>query len=112
MTDAATGEILWWFFDDVGHPPLEPARGAVDDDGALVLVKHTPRGTQRATFALDGDRLAHRIAVRLAGQESFATVLEADYRRTGDAAPARTTAPTIPSDTTPAQANASRTSAS
>jgi hypothetical protein len=79
-----TGAMLWWWFDDYGHPPLSPARGEVSADGALVLVKTTPRGRQRATFQVSGEHLIHRIEVALAGATDAFTMVEATYRRRRD----------------------------
>ena len=49
-------------FDSIGYPPEVPARGAFDGD-TLVLERTTPRGTNRTTFTLDGERLSQDIAV-------------------------------------------------
>lgn len=67
------GEVLWYWFDSIGHPPLEPARGRFED-GALVLVRSSPRGVNRTRFRLDGDRLEHEVAFRAPGEDAF-TVL-------------------------------------
>jgi hypothetical protein len=114
--DPATGEVLWFWFDSLGWPPAAPARGGFrDDDGgaALVLVKNTPRGTQRATFAAPAPgMLTQRLEVRLAGEDAFAEVVTGRYARTGAARPARIAAAATASDAAPASANASSTSIS
>jgi hypothetical protein len=85
--DPATDEVLWFWFDAIGHPPAAPSRGRFDAAGTmLVLEKTTPRGTQRATFALDGDTLHHRLEARLSDAETFATLVVAEYAREGDQA--------------------------
>ena len=62
------------WFDSIGYPCEAPARGAFDGD-ALVLERTTPRGTNRTTLALAGDRLTQDIAVD--GQ----TLVRAVYER-------------------------------
>ena len=83
--DPSTDEVLWFWFDAIGHPPAAPSRGRFDAAGmTLALVKTTPRGTQRATFALDGDSLHHRLEARLGDAETFSTLVVAEYVREGD----------------------------
>jgi Protein of unknown function (DUF1579) len=79
--DPETDDVLWYWFDAIGFPPAAPARGAFAADGRLTLEKTTPRGTQRATFALAGDTLDHQLAVRLRDATEFSTVLTARYAR-------------------------------
>lgn len=82
--DPATDEVLWFWFDAIGHPPAAPSRGRFDAAGmTLALVKTTPRGTQRATFALAGDTLHHRVEARLGDAATFATLIVAAYMREG-----------------------------
>jgi hypothetical protein len=76
-----TADVLWWWFDDYGHPPLVPSRGTFADDGSLVLVKATPRGRQRASFTASGDVLVHRIEVAPSREEELRPILEASYAR-------------------------------
>jgi len=71
---AGEDTVLWHWFDSIGHPPELPARGAFDGD-ALVLERTTPRGTNRTTFTLTGERLTQDIAVD--GQ----TLVRAVYER-------------------------------
>ena len=80
--DPGSGEVLWFWFDSIGYPPAAPSRGGFDADGTrLVLEKTTPRGTQRATFAREGDRLAHEVAARLGDATAFAPLVTATYVR-------------------------------
>lgn len=79
-------ELLWFAFDSVGFPPLEPARGRWLDDGkgrALVFCKETPRGTGRTTlkFAASTDGFDFFVESRLAGEEAFNPVMRAVFRR-------------------------------
>jgi len=105
-------DVLWFWFDAIGHPPTAPSRGRFGADGTtLVLEKTTPRGVQRATFARDGEALHHRLDVRLAGEDAFATLVTATYARTVPAAPARTTVAASARQTAPAPANASSVAA-
>jgi hypothetical protein len=55
-------EVLWHWFDSIGYPSEVPARGGFEGD-ALVLERTSPRGTNRSTFTLEGDRLRQEIAV-------------------------------------------------
>jgi hypothetical protein len=71
---ASGEEVLWHWFDSIGHPPEVPARGAWEDD-TLTLTRTTPRGTNRTTFTLEHDRLIQRI--ELDGR----TIVEAEYDR-------------------------------
>jgi hypothetical protein len=82
--DPESGDVLWFWFDSIGYPPAAPSRGAFDADGTrLVLEKTTPRGTQRATFARDGDRrLRHEVAARLGDATAFTPLVTATYERT------------------------------
>jgi hypothetical protein len=76
--------VLWFWFDSIGHPPLEPSRGGFDAGGTrLTLEKTTPRGTQRATFARDGDRLRHEVSARLGDATGFTPLVTATYVREG-----------------------------
>jgi hypothetical protein len=79
-----SGEVLWFWFDSIGYPPAVPSRGSFDAAGTrLVLEKTTPRGTQRATFALEGDLLRHEVAVRLGDATEFSPLVTATYAREG-----------------------------
>jgi hypothetical protein len=73
-------DLGWWWFDSLGTRPQAPGTGAWVD-GALVLERVTPRGTNRATLRVDGDALEQRIAVCLAGEAAFAELVVARYRR-------------------------------
>jgi hypothetical protein len=79
--DPASSQVLWWWFDDFGHPPLTPSRGDFDEDGGIVLEKATPRGRQRARFAQSGDLFTQVIEIAPAGAGDFSTVVEASYQR-------------------------------
>jgi Protein of unknown function (DUF1579) len=79
--DPESSDVLWWWFDDFGYPPLSPSRGRVGPDGVLVLEKATVRGRQRATFAIEDDVLIHQIAVAPGASTRFTPIVEASYQR-------------------------------
>lgn len=78
--DPAAGEIVWFWFDSYGHPPLQPARGTWEGD-RLVLRKRTPRGLGRSSFALDGCTLAYHVESQTHGQDTFTPVFSGRYER-------------------------------
>lgn len=79
LIEAETGDVLWWWFDNFGFPPV-PARGRWNGD-TLELEKTTPRGDARYRFALGGDLCGFVIENRFAGQDDFAEFLHGDYVR-------------------------------
>jgi hypothetical protein len=104
--------VLWHWFDSLGFPLAAPSRGGFDDAGRLVLTKATPRGTQRATFAIADDVLTQVLEVRFPEAEGFAVLVEGRYARAAEADPARATAAATASEAAPASAKARRTSIS
>lgn len=80
--DPATEEIVWFWFDSYGFPPLVPSRGTWSD-GRLELLKKTPRGQGRSTFAVNGSSFDFLIENKLPEMDDFAPVSEGRYRRTG-----------------------------
>lgn len=78
--DPETQEILWFWFDGHGYPPLSPARGRWVD-GVLVLRKTTPRGSNITTFAPSGDQLTYRIETRQPSDEAFRPLLRGVCQR-------------------------------
>jgi hypothetical protein len=79
--DPAASEIVWFWFDSYGFPPIPHARGHWDGP-RLVLEKSTARGLGRSILSVEGDTLAYRNAVKLADAADFAGVAEGEYRRT------------------------------
>jgi hypothetical protein len=72
------GALAWFWFDSYGFVPAGPSRGATP----AAMEKTTPRGTQRARFAIGDDgALHHAIAVRLADATDFTPVVSARYTR-------------------------------
>lgn len=78
--DPAAAEIVWFWFDSYGFPPIPHSRGRWDGP-QLVLEKVTPRGTGRSVFTLGQDSLRYRAEVRLNGATGFAPVTEGTYHR-------------------------------
>lgn len=78
--DPAAAEIVWFWFDSYGFPPIPHARGRWDGP-RLVLEKVTQRGTGRSVFTLAPDSLSYRAEVKLAGAAEFSPVTEGTYRR-------------------------------
>lgn len=58
--DPVVGDILWFWFDSYGFPPLQPARGNWQGS-RLELEKQTPRGLGRTHFTLESARLVVEI---------------------------------------------------
>ena len=79
--DTDGDDLLWFWFDSYGFPPLEPARGLFRRD-LLVLTKRTPRGLGRSTFRLDGERLEYLVEAQTPGQPGFSPVMHGVFQRT------------------------------
>ena len=79
--DPQSGEALWWWFDNMGIPPLSPSRGTWDGD-TLTFVSSSERGTGRYTYRFEGrDRYDFRIENRFPGQPDFSDFMRGSYRR-------------------------------
>jgi hypothetical protein len=78
--DPKDGAVLWYWFDTMGMPPAEPARGSWDGD-TLTLSRSAAQGDARYTYTLQGDQLDFKIENRFAGQPEFTTFMSATYRR-------------------------------
>lgn len=73
--DPDRGDTLWYFVDSAGGtPPEAPARGTWHG-GTLVVERHSPRGSARHTFRVDGGVLTHTAELRLGGAEDFTPFL-------------------------------------
>lgn len=73
-------DLLWFWFDSYGFPPLSPARGGWRDN-RLELVKSTPRGDGRSTWTCDGRRLTYLVEAKPAGEAAFARVMAGTFER-------------------------------
>lgn len=78
--EPGTEEVLWHWFDSIGFPAVEPARGRWADD-RLVLERDSPRGANRTTWFLDGDELRQVVEFRAPGADDFSELLDGRYRR-------------------------------
>jgi len=74
------GDLLHFWFDSYGFPPLDPARGGWDGD-RLVVTKTTPRGQGRSTWTCDGKDLSYLIEAWPVGEGGFTRVMSGTYRR-------------------------------
>lgn len=72
--DPETHEVLWHWFDTVGHPPREPGVGTFGDDDVLVLVRTSPRGINTTTLRRTEEGLEQTIAFTPPGGEAVELV--------------------------------------
>jgi hypothetical protein len=79
---ADADDLVWFWFDSYGFPPLEPARGGWRD-GRLELTKSTPRGQGRSTWTCDGRRLTYLVEAKPTGEAAFARVMAGAFERVG-----------------------------
>jgi hypothetical protein len=80
--DNEHGQLLWFWFDNHGFPPLNPSVGKWADDGALVLAKTTPRGVGTSVFRLHEDTILQFSATSQAvGESTHSPVVSGIYRR-------------------------------
>lgn len=75
-------DLVWFWFDSYGFPPLEPARGGWRD-GRLELIKSTPRGQGRSVWTCDGRRLTYLVEARPVNETAFARVMSGTFERVG-----------------------------
>ncbi len=75
-----TKEVLWFWFDDFGFPPLDPSRGNWDLE-KLVLMKNTPRGLGRSTFVFDHNVFDYFIEAQPHGENSFIPVMRGTFKK-------------------------------
>lgn len=81
--DPLTKDLLWFWFDTYGFPPLEPYRGRWQ--GAVLDVeKRTPRGAGRARLTLDAEGFGFAVASRGHDAETFADVMHGRFTRAAD----------------------------
>lgn len=73
-------DLLWFWFDSYGFPPLSPSRGGWQERG-LVLEKSTPRGLGRSCWTCDGRNLTYVTEAQPTGQSSFSQVMSGRYTR-------------------------------
>ena len=73
-------DLLWFWFDSYGFPPLSPSQGGWRD-GALVLTKTTARGVGRSSWTCDGRILTYRVEAQPAGQSGMMQVMQGRFER-------------------------------
>jgi hypothetical protein len=73
-------DLLWFWFDSYGFPPLEPSRGGWRN-GRLELTKSTPRGHGRSTWTCDGRRLSYLVEAKPLNEAAFARVMSGVFDR-------------------------------
>lgn len=78
--DPENKEVVWFWFDNVGFPPLNPARGNWDTD-KLILTKKTPRGIGRSTFVFKHKHFDYVIEAKLNGEENFLPVMRGEFNK-------------------------------
>jgi hypothetical protein len=80
--DCEHEQLLWFWFDNHGFPPLNPSVGSWADDGALILTKSTPRGVGTSVFRLHEDDILQFSATSQAvGESTPVPVVSGIYRR-------------------------------
>jgi hypothetical protein len=78
MPDLESQEILWFWFDSYGYPPIPAARGK-RRESALVFEKVTPRGRGRTTLSVVGEQLHHEAAFQPHEAPDFIVVARGFY---------------------------------
>lgn len=78
--DSETKDIVWFWFDSYGFPPLNPARGNWDGE-RLELTKFTARGIGRSTFIFSHNHFHYVIEARLNGEETFSTIMQGEFNK-------------------------------
>jgi hypothetical protein len=80
MVDRGTGDVLLYSYDSAGFEPHPPARGR-SGDSELVVVRRTPRGESRTTYAPTGDGYRWSKQYRLDGEAPWQDVVAGTLRR-------------------------------
>lgn len=78
--DPGTGDVLWHWFDSIGFPAAEPARGGWKDE-CLVLERSSSRGTNRTTWSLEGGELHQIVEFRPPGADELTVLVHGRYTR-------------------------------
>lgn len=78
--DPEAEEIVWFWFDSFGFPPLAPFRGRWNG-GTLALEKTTPRGIGRQVIELGSEVLRFVVEAKAGDAASFAKVMQGSYAR-------------------------------
>ncbi len=78
--DPETQEVLWYWFDSMGFPPEQPARGRFDGN-VLTLLRVTARGSARYVHDIGPQEYRFSIENKLAGDADFKLFMRASYTR-------------------------------
>jgi hypothetical protein len=75
-----TKDIIWFWFDSYGFPPINPARGNWDAD-CLILVKQTSRGIGRTSFRFSHNSFHYFVEAQLADEKTFSPVMTGEFEK-------------------------------
>jgi hypothetical protein len=78
--DPKTEEVLWYWFDSMGFPPEQPARGRFEGD-VLTLLRVTERGSARYVHQIGASEYRFSIENQLPGDPDFKLFMRATYTR-------------------------------
>jgi Protein of unknown function (DUF1579) len=79
--DAKASNVVWYWFDSMGNPPLTPSRGTWDGD-TLILRSKQDQGEGRYTYRFEGkDRYFFRLENSFDGGKTWVKFMEGNYRR-------------------------------
>ena len=78
--DPQTKDILWYWFDSLGFPPGEPARGRFEGD-ALTMTHVSPRGAARYVYRITTDTCEFSIENKSPGDADFSLFMKGKYTR-------------------------------
>jgi hypothetical protein len=78
--DPETQEVLWYWFDSMGFPPDQPARGRFEGD-VLTLLRVTPRGSARYVHKITQNEHQFSIENKLGADADFTLFMRATYTR-------------------------------
>lgn len=73
--------FVWYWFDSMGMPPPQPARGKWEGD-TLMFEQHWEKGDSRYAYRFEGqNRYQFKIENSYDKMKTWQTVMEGDYRR-------------------------------
>ena len=80
LVEPQSHEILWYWFDSLGFPPGDPARGTFDGQ-VLTLNRLTERGASRYTYEISADVCSFSIENKLPHDQQFKPLVQGRYLR-------------------------------
>jgi hypothetical protein len=78
--DPQTNDILWYWFDSLGFPPDEPARGRFEGD-VLTMNRVSVRGAARYTYRITANSCEFSIENKFPGDVDFSLFMKGKYAR-------------------------------